>query len=321
MAMVAAFATAGPLVPAVGAADAPDTIVGSDGMTYPKAPSVVGGRDGDLFYGRTFDQLCADGDGNFEHGLRQLSKLAKVIRASGRDVVFTVVPDKILINRENLIESQLPHGACDRAGIRRQKKLLHRYRDPSYLSLWKAMDSSPRRTFWRTDLHWTTRGAAIYTKALATRLDPALGKRQRYERGPDQTMLMPMAEEVGRPAETVPSVEPAVKVRTTDVKNTIGDQLGGLVAEYSWRTTPKRRTYPGRTAVLGDSFMFIALWNLRAMVARGDFLWLAHVEQSAIDRAIKKSDTVVIEVASFLIPSSPITQDEFRKSVRRALKN
>ena len=166
---------------------ADDTIVGHDGKTYPAAPPVIEGRDGDLFYGLAFDLFCTGAGPDLEKGMRRLTKLTRLIRGSGRTVVFTVVPDKSLVNDENVVSAQLPHGGCDTSGMRQQSKILDGYDDPTYLPVRKALVAEKKQSYWRTDLHWTTVGASVYAKALATRLSEPLGARQAYKKGKPQT--------------------------------------------------------------------------------------------------------------------------------------
>ena len=42
--------------------------------------------------------------------------------------------------------------------------------------------------------------------------------------------------------------------------------------------------------------------------------------QATIDRGVLRADTVVIEIAEFLVPTSLLLQDSFRRSIRRALR-
>ena len=310
-----------PLATAARAEPEPATIVGSDGVTYDPAPPIVFGRNGELYYGPTFDLFCADGDGNFEHGMRQLSRLAHVIRASGRRVVFAVAPDKAHVQGENLVRSELPHGRCDRAGIRAHQRLLDTYPDRFHLPIRKLLAQDHRRVYWKTDPHWTTIGASVYARALATELDPELGSRQRYVRGPRQTGLWPMAAQLGLPPEKVPTVRPAVPVKVTELEGTLDVAFDEYVFTHTWRTQPAARTWPGRTLLLGDSFTFGGLRNLRPLFQRGRYLWIGHVDQAEINKAVVKADTVVIEVAQLLMTTSPLTEDSFRRTVRQALRS
>jgi hypothetical protein len=311
------------LLPATAAtgADEPETIVGSDGATYSASPSVVAGRNGELFYGRSFDLFCADGSGNFARSMDQLARLAKVIRRSGKRAVFLIAPDKAHVLGRNLVRSELPHGACDRRGIKAHGRLLDAHPDRSHLPIRKALAQDKRRIYWKTDTHWTTVGAAIYAKALATALDPALGARQKYKRGKKITALGPMAYNIGSDEkETVPTLRPAGGVKVRTARGSLDLDDGDYVVDHSWVSSPAGRTWPGRTVLLGDSFTFIALENLRPVFRKGRFLWVGNIPQAEINKAVAKADTVVIEVAQFFATVSQLTTDSFRTSIRAALR-
>lgn len=318
-ALVAAL-LAGVLLP-LSATAADDTIVGSDGNTYPAAPAVVEGENGELFWGRAFDLFCADGAGNFAHSYAQLAQLAKVIRSSGRRVVFVVAPDKVHVSGENLARADLPHGRCDRRGIRKHGRLLRSYDDPSHLAITGVLDKDPRKVFWKTDTHWTTVGASVFAKGLATALDPDLGARQKYRAGKNVRALGPLAASLGRTKkETLPTALPAGGVTVTTAPGSEDLDDAPYVVDHSWTSTPASATWPGRTLLLGDSFMFIALPTVRPIFHRGRFMWVGHHDQDVIDKAVVRADTVVLEVAQFFLTASTMTQDSFWKSVRRALR-
>ena len=173
------------------------------------APGIVQGSDGELFFGPSFDQFCTDGATGFDHRMRQLSRLALVIRRSGRRVVFSIAPDKSHVRAESLPRSAIPHGRCARIGARAHRKALDGWKDPSHLPVRVALADDRRRVFWRTDPHWTRVGAEVYATALATKLDPELGARLRFVKGRPDTRLWPMAAQLGLPAETAPTSRPA----------------------------------------------------------------------------------------------------------------
>jgi hypothetical protein len=296
-----------------------DTIVGADGVVYPRSPTVVRGRDGDLFDGYTFDVICADGGQRLSQSITRLAKVATLIRTSGRRVVFSVMPPKALVNESHVIRGRLPHGKCDRLGLDQQRRVLDTYRDRDFLNVRPQLAKDPRQVYWRTDPHWTTVGASIYTKQLAKRLDPAIGARQRYQAGPDQSGVGAMTAAQGDDTpETVPSLVPRTTVEVTPLPGT--PELGSAtyIAEHEWRSSPARLTYPGRTLVIGDSFGLMALANLRPVLRRGHFMW-ADNPYRKLAAGIRKADTVVIEIAHLFVGVTPLGTKAFRTAVRKAL--
>jgi alginate O-acetyltransferase complex protein AlgJ len=296
-----------------------DTIVGADGKVYPRSPKVVSGRDDDLFDGYTFDVICADGGAGLRASFVRLSKLARIVEGSGRKVVFTVLPPKALVNTENVVRGRLPHGSCDRTGLDQQRALFDGYQDPAYLHVRKDLAAVERQVYWRTDPHWTTVGASVYTKRLASRLSPRVGALQRYKRGAEQTAVGAMTIALGDDTpETVDAVEPKTDVVVRPLPGTTPIGESTYVREHQWRSSPSRLTHPGRTLVIGDSFGYIALTNLRPIFRRGQFLWLDNTHRT-MARAIAKADTVVFQVAHLFAGVSELGKKAFRTAVRKAL--
>lgn len=304
------------------ASAADDPIVGHDGATYPAAPLVIEGRDGDLFYGLSFDMFCTGAGAELQQGMKQLTKLTKLIRRSGRDVVFTVIPDKALVNVGNVVRPQLPHGACDKSGMKQQSAVLDTFRDPAYLPLRTGLAAlaEKKQAYWRTDVHWNTIGASVYAKALGTRLDPALGARQKYERGEPQTLVGALNKLRGVDTpETVPRLVADTTVRVKAKPGT--DSLTqAFPIDHAWTARPARLTYPGRTLLVGDSFTVMALELMRPMFRHGRFLWVKNVPDRTIAKAISRSDTIAIEVVQFFTAVSPLGTRAFREAVREALR-
>jgi hypothetical protein len=289
---------------------------GIDGLMYDLSPSVIPGVGDEEFYGPDFDLACGYGN-DLRAGMRNLSKLAQIIERSGRRVVFTVVPNKSSAELDQVDPAQLPHGDCDLVGLREQRKLLERYRDPRYVSLPRLLERDKRKVFWDTDLHWTTVGASVFSKALATKLDRKLGAHQSYRPGPDYTSLGGLNALLHDPQqETVPSAVPA---RSVKVSPRVVSQEGAY--DHTWRTVAKQGTWPGHTVVVGDSMMSVALSTLRAAFSHGRFLWLQHVPTQDIVHAIASADTVVFETIQLFVPVVELGSRQFRAQVKKALRH
>lgn len=294
------------------------TITGADGVAYPRSPVVVRGRHGDLFDGYTFDIVCEDAAPGLKGDVKRLSKLADLIKASGRRVVYTVVPPKAVVNTNNVARGRLPHGTCDRKGLDEQRALYDHYADPNFLKVRATLAAEKQQVFWRTDPHWTTVGAAVYTKLLAAKLEPALGKRQAYKRGPDQTAVGALTRDQGGDTpETVRSLVPKTPVTVKPLPGT-GTLDTPYVKNHEWRSSPAKLTFPGRTLAIGDSMAYVGLNNLRPLFRRGQFLWANNSTQDMVT-AIVKADTVVLEVSHLFIRVSPLGSKALRSALRRAL--
>lgn len=295
---------------------------GIDGNLHDPAPIVVDGLDGELFYGGDFDVACAIGK-DYTRSLNAMSKLAAVIDRSGRRAVWTAAPSKSSVLPDRLDTSNLPHGSCDRAGLRQEIRAIDAYTDPTFIPLRRKLAEDPRQVFWKTDLHWTTVGGAVFAKQLARRLDPELGRRQRYRLGTETAIGMLNAVRDDATPETWQSAYPRgpVSVRTTADSRGEYETFPDVVFDHSWKSSPARKTWPGRTLLLGDSMMLFALQNLRPIFREGRFLWVDHTGVDEVVRSIVRSDTVVMEVLQPFLPLDQfLPSASFRRAVARALR-
>ena len=160
----------------------------------------------------------------------------RLIEASGRRVVWTVLPPKAEVTTDQVVRGRLPHGACDRQGLDQQRTLLDTYPDRSFLHARPPLAKDDRQVFWKTDPHWTTTGASVFTQQLATTLDPAIGKVQKYKRGPDQSGVGAMSD--GTP-ETVQSRVSASAVKVEELPGTTPIDASTYVLEHEWRSSPR----------------------------------------------------------------------------------
>ncbi len=298
------------------------SFVGPDGTTYASAPLTVPGQDGELYYGPDFDVACGLGSAT-SGSLAQVAKLARVIERSGRTVVWTVAPNKSTIRPENLPDP-MPHGDCDARGFQQVGRALDEVTDPSFLPLEAGLTGSRHQTFFRTDTHWTTVGGSVFARALARRLDPQVARLQSYAYGTEQRVGNLNFFDGNLVLETAETAVPTTKV-TTRTAGTSADQAWSgypqITYDYTWNTRPARRTVPGRTLVLGDSFTMFALDSLMPLFQRGRFVWLGHSSDRKVFAAVRGADTVVVEVGQVLASLGSSAADPgFRKALRRALR-
>jgi alginate O-acetyltransferase complex protein AlgJ len=304
---------------AIGPSDDREKLTGFDGVTYESAPAVVPGADGELFYGADFDIACGLGPA-FGQAVDQLARLARLIEKSGRRVVYTVAPNKSAVRGDLLDPSLLPQGGCDAAGIAAQNKILDDQDDPNYLPLRHLLSASPHQAYWHTDPHWTSVGGSVFARALARRLDPRIANRQRYTYGTDTRVGM-LNNLLGIAVpETSETALPATKVRVRSAPGT--EQWAGypdFIDDHRWITSPAKKAWPGRTVILGDSFTWYGLENLRPLFRHGRFVWFPVTRLHKVATAIAQADTVVIEVVQVFTAGTVIGNADFRKKVRVAL--
>ena len=303
-------------------AEHPRSFIGPDGTTYDSAPLTVPGRDGELYYGPDFDVACGLGSRTAD-GLRQVTRLARVIEHSGRTVVWTIAPDKTTVVPDDLPEP-MPHGACDSAGFDMVRRALDGVDDSSFLPLRAKLAGSRHQSYFKTDTHWTTVGGSVFAKAVARRLAPKVARLQSYVFGTEQRVGNLNYFAGNLELETAETAMPTTRVKVRTARTSADQVWGGypqLTYDYTWNSRPARRTVPGETVVIGDSFTMFALDSLMPLFERGRFLWRGKVGNKTEFRAIKRADTVVIEVNQLLASlGSSAADPDYRKRLRRFLR-
>lgn len=296
--------------------------IGIDGQVHASAPGLVEGFDGTIYFGQEFDGACYWGH-RFPKAFAKLGKLADVIERSGRDVVFTVTPNKSSVNKADL-PFDLPHGRCDRIGIAQQDKLLDTWSDTRYLPLRRTLarnTDAGAATYWKIDTHWTTVGGTTFARELARRLDPGVARRQRY-RTTEETIWVDF-NAIGLldgVQETGPARFPTTRVRTRPTNGSVAFDPVDVSPYLQWTNTPARRTVAGKTLLVGDSFTYRAMPSLLPLFEHGRFIWPAADNLDVIARAIKQSDTVVLQVVQRYLPSSAMVSVALRRAVADELR-
>jgi hypothetical protein len=322
-ALLATVALALPAAATAGSsASSQRSFVGTDGNAYPSAPQTVVGRNGELYYGPDFDIACGLGS-RTSRTMHQIGELARVIERSGRTVLWAVAPNKTTVRPENLPDP-LPHGACDARGLADTGRVLERIRDRNFLPLRAKLAGYRRQTYFQTDTHWTTVGGSLFARAVARRLDPRVAALQSYEYGTEQRIGILNYFIGNMVLETAATAMPTTKVHSTTAPTSADQQWSGypqVTYDYSWDTRPGKRTIPGRTVVLGDSFSMFALDNLMPLFRHGRFLWRGNLDEDVEFRAVRRADTVVIEVAEVLAPlGSPVADPGYRRRLEHYLR-
>ena len=310
--------------PARGAREEAAThFIGFDGNAYPTAGPRVDGRGGTVYFGEEMDSACAFGGPRFARALKRLSKLADTIEASGRQVVFSVAPNKSAVNKQSL-PKRLPHGSCDRRGIAAQDRIMDTFRDDRYVQVRERLEARSRRgvaVYWQLDNHWTSVAASHYARSLARQLDPRLARRQTFK--PTQetiTVDMYFLGGSGTVEETGPGRASTTPVKVRGVAGGGLPTAGGpVVPDVSWVTSPPRRTWRGSTLLVGDSFTYRALPTLMPLFRRGRFFWTTPGAEDMLIREIPRHRTVVIEVVQRYLPISPLVKKSFRRALAKAL--
>ena len=293
-------------------------LIGNNGVAYPPAPLTVPGRDGYTFYGEDFDAACFD-TATYERGLRRMRAFARILRAAGKRVLFSVAPNKSGVLGSEL--ANVPHGSCDRTGLRLEAAALDGFKDPDYIPMRARLARLAGRglqTYWHIDTHWTTVASTRYAQEVARRLDPKLAARQRYT--PSTRTIIPdlmQLQGIYDVQETAPARRTTTRVRVTEAP--LGpDALSW--ADQSWDSQPAARTWRGKTLLVGDSFTFAGLESLRPLFSHGRFVWIGLATLETIAEAMAHSHTVILEIVQRYVGRSVLLVPAFRKMLVKALR-
>ncbi len=280
-------------------------------------PRVVEGADGYLFVAQDWTVACQD-SGQAARVGRNAQALARAVRASGRDVVVTVGPDKSSILSPAL-PSTLPRQDCGTAS--RAAAWVALTAGPDFLDLRPALRAADRSVpvYWRKDTHWTPSGGAVYARALAERFDPALARRLQtvpasWSRAGD------LARVLGRDdAETVDGVQlvnPGVRVQELP-----GAEIGmGRPARHTRAVVSgSGRVLPGLTVLVGDSFDDVAVEQLAPLFHEALFFWPGLQDSSlpTIVPQLAHGNRVVVETVERFAQRFRLFDDEAVAAVAR----
>lgn len=286
-----------------------------------ETPEAVEGRDGYFFIGTDFSLGCGSG-APFEDYLDTLGDLATVIADSGRDVVWTIAPDKstTLVDR---LPDKVPQGACFRQNQRWQEHLISTVDEPHYvdtLAILREADAAGHQVYWRGDSHWTSYGASLWLLAALDRLDPSVAESVEItdataDRNGDLYVMAKRDDVETAPSRTLTTGATMKPVRGARTFDPGADQWGPL----EWRNVPGDGLLRGRTLLIGDSFSYAGIDLTMPLVEKGAFAWFQYLDTADIARQVAASDTVVIEISQRTLTHSSVAMPAFVDQVEAAL--
>lgn len=309
-----------------------DSWIGIDGQQHTSStqPIVYGiPGSGEMYPSWDFDDACRSGAA-FSSGLAWMNRIARIIKRSGRTVLWTVPPSKTAVDRRFLDPATVPQGACALRGIQQQASLLDSYPGTNYMPLRKSLMADPRVTYWRTDLHWTSIGASVWVKRLAQRLSPRIARAQKWR--PSTASYWGLFNQYRDMSdlETEPALVPGPGVRVISTKGVVpGPAIPppsvlvhtDEIKDLRWVTKTRRPTWPGHTLLIGDSFTFAGLQLMRPLFQRGEFLWFHVNDPATIAQAVLKSRTVVLELVQVGVAKwGEEAMPELFRAIRDALR-
>jgi hypothetical protein len=157
-------------------------------------------------------------------------------------------------------------------------------------------------------------GGAIYTRALARALAPALVPRIQVQRA-RLTKFGDLARLMGLTStETVPSATLATGGTVREDPGSPGyDPVTPVFGQQRWTTRPSGGLVTGRSVLVGDSFTYATLPTLRPLFARGTFVWIGYSSQRQIIAEIVRADTVVMSLAQRSVVTHLFTTERFQR--------
>ena len=282
-----------------------------DGVVYPR---VIRGSDGWLYFGGDVSGVCNPAM-PVDEVVGSLERLNAAIDASGRTLVLAIAPDKSTVVPEHLPDRFAGQEcAAERkdafwTAVTSSRLPLVDLREP----LEQAQERTGTTLYRKTDSHWTPLGAAVLVEQIVGRLDPGLlrGGPSPFVEGDDIELRGDLGAMIGRPS-TDTTVE--VSVQRPGVTLTVAGQpiepvdvpgTGSRPATVDVSSTDAR-LYPGRTAVLGDSF-FGSARPLFAPFFDEVSIMDHQADPAVMAQLMVDSDTIVVELVERSVAAGKVT--------------
>jgi hypothetical protein len=253
-----------PFAGSAGQPDAPGAALPGGGV------QVLAGRDGWLFLQDELNRACGPPI-PFEQALARWRALVATIRASGRDVVLIVAPDKASVYPEHLPASYV----SDDCALAAKRRLWRLFDGGGVVELRDALvaqkASAGDDLYARKDSHWTTLGSLSLVRAALAQLGTGIRV---------------------SPGEIT---DPGRASYQGDLTVLIGNPENDTRAERAVTRAAGAPRVPGRTVLVGDSFSNAPIGQLRSYFAEvAHVLWVGTPIDELAGR-IAGADTVILE--------------------------
>lgn len=273
--------------------------------------AVLPGLNGVLYYWQDFQFACLGVNLQTQGLVPVINELRTALNASGRQVYYTIAPDKSTVESRFLPSSFLGRDCSAKAKAKLWKFMAT---DPpqGYIPLLPALDKAdhdgPDLVYRRKDTHWNGVGAMIYAKQLVNALSPGALADTDWDYQPDHPMPADLSMLQGG-LSTVPAlnVVPQRAGVTTDAGPmsavTIHPHVKGSPGSYQLEYWHSQSTSTGaplvqpRVLILGDSFTFNAEAQLAPFFSNVSFLHLdsLYMDPQAALSAIRGAQVVIVE--------------------------
>lgn len=259
------------------------------------------GRDGFLFLEEELQRACERPVGEVA-AVARLRAFADAVEASGRRAVVLVAPDKSAVLGD-LLPARYPQRDCAPRGQAALGRALGAQRDPRVVALREPVAAlrrtlPAREVFYRTDTHWTQRGAFPYVRAVVrgARGDAAVAARGRdlVEAAP-RDFVGDLTRVQGDPRVT--------RERVFVVRRAGGGRVqreavtvAGIAGQRTRIEGGQAPVVQGRTLLLADSFGLTVPDLLPPYFADLTALSWGSGQAATLRDAIAGADTVVLQI-------------------------
>ena len=222
---------------------------------------VLRGEQGFLFLADAIENACAPAAPPASSAAN-LAELARIVKASGRDVVTMVAPDKSSVHPE-LMPQNFGKRECFDQYTAELWSGLDNARIEGFVDLRTALTRESKATrealYLRKDSHWDSAGSLVAVQAMVDRFAPGLWSDDevhyqglgRYTG--DLTGMQGQAQEDDAPIYSI------VRPDVTSVSVEVIDDIEGGSNRRFINEAPPGRLIPGHTVMFLDSFGLVAL--------------------------------------------------------------
>jgi len=254
------------------------------------------GTDNWLYYGSTVNQACFP-DSVFARVLQELAKVEAVVEGSGRELVYAVVPDKVVIYPENVPEAIWTE-SCAHGNDTRLRNALETSGDTGLVLMWDEMEAraGSEDLYFKHDTHWNGEGSLLGAELMAAEAAPgvwdeAVVSTSPASRAGDLAAILGIDWRIDFEDHAT-----ALPGATTDVTVEPMTIHGRPVTTYE--SSGSATLDSTSTAVLHDSFLYHASNKLGPLYEHVTFIpWLAYPVADLVRPLLIGSDRIVIETA------------------------
>ena len=250
------------------------------------------GTDNWLYLTETLDQQCYD-TGVYDRLIEEILKTEAVVGATGRDFVYSVAPNKVVINPDT---SPGYAGSCADQNSIMLREAVGAAADPYRVDMWAPFAAATSDLYWKHDTHWNVDGALLGSELIAGAAAPGVWEQLDLVATPaarqgDLAALINYDWEIeyDEQTPTLPGVDPEIEVLTS-----IAIANRPLV---TYSSPGPAELKEGGTTIIHDSFGMFFRNKLGPLFEQATFVpTFSHPIPDAARTYVTGSDQIVIEV-------------------------